>query len=57
MKVLLHALGLVKAERFIALPNCGKLDYTKWRRQQWMGETVVSLAEKAHALRNANDSH
>lgn len=51
MKVLLQALGPVEAERFIALANRERLDYTEWRKQQWLDETVCSLAGKARAQR------
>jgi hypothetical protein len=33
------------------------LDYTEWRKQQWLDETVASLAEKARALRKADNAH
>lgn len=51
MKVLLSALGAVEAERFVALVNRERLDYTEWRRQQWLDETVGTLADKARTLR------
>lgn len=57
MKALVHALGPVEAERFITLLNREKLDYTEWRKQQWLDETVASLAEKARALRKADNAH
>lgn len=57
MKALLNALGPVEAERFITLLNREKLDYTEWRKQQWLDETVASLAEKAHALRQTENNH
>jgi hypothetical protein len=47
----------VEAERFITLLNREKLDYTEWRKQQWLDETVASLAEKARALRKADNAH
>lgn len=51
MKALTKALGPVEAERFIALLNRERFDYTEWRKQQWLEETVASLATKARALR------
>ena len=52
MKALLLALGPVEAERFVTLVNRERLDYTEWRRQQWLDETVGDLAGKARALRS-----
>ncbi len=57
MKALVNALGPVEAERFITLLNREKLDYTEWRKQQWLDETVASLAEKARVLRQAENDH
>lgn len=54
MKALVNTLGAVEAERFIALVNREQLDYTEWRKQQWLEETVSSLAEKARHLRKSN---
>jgi hypothetical protein len=31
-----------------------RFDYTRWRQQQWQGETVASLAAKARKMREAN---
>lgn len=52
--VLIKTLGPVEAERFIALINRERLDYTEWRKNQWLQETVASLAEKANKLRLAS---
>ncbi len=54
MKALVNTLGPVEAERFIALINREQLDYTEWRKRQWLDETVSSLAEKARLMRSAN---
>ena len=51
LRALLQILGEVDAERFIALIQREHFDYTEWREQQWIGETVVSLAERARILR------
>jgi len=56
MLLLLRGLGEVEAERFVALMNREKFDYTIWRRQQWQNETVNSLATKARELRNLSQS-
>lgn len=52
--MLIKTLGPVEAERFIALINRERLDYTEWRKNQWLDETVASLAEKAKRLRLAS---
>ncbi len=49
--LLTHGLGFVEAERFIALINRERFDYTKWRENQWQGETVASLTQQARQLR------
>ncbi len=56
--MLIKTLGPVEAERFIALINRERLDYTEWRKNQWLDETVATLAEKAKRLRleNKNES-
>lgn len=41
------SLGMVDAERFIALLKREKFDYTEWQRELWPDETVESLSEKA----------
>lgn len=48
-------LGAVEAERFLALINRERFDYTKWRQAQWPGETVANLAEKARSLRHSSE--
>ena len=54
VRALMHALGTVEAERFIALINRERFDYTEWRRAQWQDETVATLAEKARLKRAAH---
>lgn len=56
MRLLIEGLGEVNAERFIALMNREKFDYTIWRRQQWQNETIKSLAEKARELRRLSQN-
>ena len=41
------SLGMVDAERFIALLKRDKFDYTEWQRELWPEETVDFLSEKA----------
>jgi len=56
IRALMQVLGTVEAERFIALINRERFDYTEWRKSQWQDETVASLATRARALReNAGD--
>ncbi len=54
IRALLQALGAVDAERFVALINRERFDYTEWRKTQWQDETVASLAAKARGLRAAH---
>ncbi len=56
MHALVHALGMVEAERFIALINRERFDYTEWRKNQWQDETVKSLADRARTLREIEKS-
>lgn len=51
IQLLFRHLGEVDAERFISLINRERFDYTRWRRNQWEGETVASLAAKARKMR------
>jgi hypothetical protein len=51
VKALIQVLGPVDAERFVALVNRDRFDYTLWRQTQWPGETVASLGAAARALR------
>ena len=53
LQALSHALGPVEAERFIALINRERFDYTEWRKTQWADETVATLAERARLIRDA----
>ncbi|MDD4906127.1 MAG: hypothetical protein PHD39_08225 [Methylobacter tundripaludum] len=41
------SLGMVDAQRFIALLKRDKFDYTEWQWKLWPDETVESLSEKA----------
>ena len=49
----MQVLRAVEAERFIALINRERFDYTEWRKSQWRDETVESLATRARTLREA----
>ena len=51
IRALMQVMGAVEAERFIALINRERFDYTEWRKNQWQDETVESLATRARTLR------
>ena len=51
IRALMQVLGTVEAERFIALINRERFDYTEWRKNQWQEETVASIAQRARSLR------
>ena len=47
MKILIDRLGMVEAERFIALMNREPFDYTKWRQDMFDGMSVKELSRLA----------
>ena len=47
METLVEKLGLVEAERFIALMNRDGFDYTEWRDDLWKGKTVEEVSSLA----------
>jgi len=47
VEALVSNLGIVEAERFIALINREPFDYTKWRRSLWENETVETISKRA----------
>ena len=47
MECLIDNLGLVEAERFIAMINAEPFDYTEWRRDNLFKD--VSVEELSHA--------
>jgi hypothetical protein len=53
MLLLRQTLGLVEAERFLALVQRDKFNYTNWRSQQWVDCKVSELAREARKLREA----
>ena len=53
VRVLVQALGSVDAERFVALINRERFDYTEWRSTQWADETVATLAAKSRQQRTS----
>ncbi len=50
-RLLLQHFSNVDAERFLAMVNRERFDYTQWRSQQWSTGSVASLAVKARSLR------
>ena len=52
---LVRNLGEVLAERFIALINKEKFDYTKWQRKLFSDTDIKTLSEEAMNFRNKAD--
>jgi len=50
MRALSERLGLVEAERFIALIAREQFDYTKWQESLYDGESIEKLCEDADAF-------
>jgi hypothetical protein len=47
MKALIEKLGLVNAERFVALTNRNRFDYTEWRQGLFEGRSLEELSREA----------
>ncbi len=47
MKVLFEHLGEFDAERFIALMQRERFDYTVWQKDLWNNESIESISKKA----------
>lgn len=47
LKALVQDMGLVEAERFIALINRDGFDYTEWQRNLWEGMSVEEVSTLA----------
>ncbi|MFO1000103.1 MAG: hypothetical protein U0936_07190 [Planctomycetaceae bacterium] len=56
MRILREQLGLVEAERFLAMVGRESFDYTKWRQDQWNDLTVTEIAERARKMRENQDA-
>jgi len=54
-QILTENLGLVEAERFIALIQQEPFDYTKWRDGLFGNLSIEEISQKAMALRTKND--
>lgn len=52
LEILAQHLGDVEAERFIALIQREKFDYTKWRSELDENLTIAEMSQKAMYLRN-----
>ncbi len=51
-EILNHLLGLVESERFIALIQREKFDYTKWRKNLFDGLTGKEISKRAMEFQN-----
>jgi hypothetical protein len=51
IKALIESLGLVEAERFIALIRREPFDYTTWRKRLFRGSTIRDISRDAMRLR------
>jgi len=53
VKTLIKALGIVEAERFIALMSREPFDYTEWQRNLWANESIKDISHKAMEYRKS----
>jgi len=53
VKTLIKALGIVEAERFIALMSREPFDYTEWQRNLWANESIHEISHKAMEYRKS----
>jgi hypothetical protein len=54
-RALVHALGDVDAERFVALIQREHFDYTEWQRTLWADKTVEQISQAAKESRRRSD--
>jgi len=52
LEILNHHLGLVETEKFVALIQREKFDYTKWRENLFDGLTGREISKKAMQFQN-----
>lgn len=52
MEILNHSLGMVEAERFVALIQRDKFDYTKWRENLFEGLSGEEISKRAMETQN-----
>jgi len=53
LSILAERLGVLEAERFVALIQREKFDYTEWQQTLWKGKSVEELGQEAMAWRNS----
>jgi len=56
MKVLAESLGLVDAERFIALVKREPFDYTEWQRELYKDVPLKTFLQNADDLRKQRET-
>ena len=52
LQILTQSIGIVEAERFVALIQQEPFDYTKWRDDLFEDLTIEEISKKAMELRN-----
>jgi hypothetical protein len=52
LQILTQSIGLVEAERFVALIQQEPFDYTKWRDDLFEDLTIEEISKKAMELRS-----
>jgi len=52
LQILTKSIGIVEAERFVALIQQEPFDYTKWRDDLFEDLTIEEISKKAMELRN-----
>ncbi|GAB6095965.1 hypothetical protein JCM14469_22180 [Desulfatiferula olefinivorans] len=55
LEILNRHLGMVETEKFIALIQRERMDYTTWRRGLFEGMTGRDISKKAMAMTKKND--
>ncbi|WP_089726324.1 hypothetical protein [Candidatus Thiosymbion oneisti] len=55
-EILNHHLGIVEAEKFIALIQREKFDYTKWRANIFEGLSGKEISRRAMEFQNSLDA-
>jgi hypothetical protein len=56
-EILNHNLGMVETERFIALIQREKFDYTKWRENLFNGLSGKEISKRAMEFQNTLKKH
>ncbi len=51
MQILIDKLGMVEAEKFIAIIHTETFDYTQWRKHLWADKSVQELSREAMLYR------